>query len=691
MEEDLLDGNTMTYAGKQETGGTSFKMDTTLKKKLIPPTESSKITTRDLIQKLDQLSKEIDLDVTTILDEQIKDPVISKVRQWIKTGQLPPPKSQELQHSKGLSRYFHEFDRLLIEEQGNLLCYNEPSDNPDHEQLRICLPLSLFLACFRLGHYNDLGGHMGAEKTYLNTKRFYYWPGMHDWICALTQDCVSCQSNKPKPKRDQEIPLEDCETETQVFRTIHIDHKGPLNPQSNGNSHCLLIIDAFSRFLMAYPVRDTSARSTITAMDKWIMHYGIPQSIVHDRGTAFINTEFVNWSKELGITLRPRTANSPWTNGKVETQNQHIARYWRTFLNESGNNWANLATKFAFAHNTSINYTTGKTPYEIVICNKPQIPMSLKLGLYRNKNKTCVSPFCQGLPPHSHSENQMKNELLNGLLRPQLSQSLLDRETAFKKVYSATYERCRKQTARSHAYRNRFKLGQHLNIGQKVLLENHRKDLTKSQKLQQLRLGPFTVTKRITNTTYQIQDDKNPEVLKTVHRNHLLKYFPKEETLPPLIEEYNTPPRDDIDFYPNFVKARIDSLNVSEPILHTDLCLLPTQQRPVSPNLKRVRRSNSSADSGILSPETHLPNTPTSPNQPTTSQATVTTPIRAEPQNHTTPAAATGQQKPPTPMQELRRAVARQLERNPRYQRPQPNQPAPTSILRTKTRVGYKT
>ena len=329
---------------------------------------------------------------------------------------------------------------------------------------------------------------------------------------------------------------------------------------------------------MAYPVRDTGAQSTINAMEKWIMHYGIRQSIIHDRGTAFVNTEFVNWTKEFGITLRPRTAHSPWTNGKVETQN-HIARYWRNFLSESGNNWAQLAAKIAFALNTSVNYTTGKTPYEILFCNKPQIPMSPKLGLYRNKNKNCRSQFCNGLPPHRYSENQVKNRLLNGLLRPQLSQSLLDRETAFKKIYSSTYEECRKQTARSHAYRNRFKLGNHLNIGQKVLLENHRKDLSKSQKLQQLRLGPFTVTKRITNTAYQITEDQNPENLQTVHRTHLIEYFPKEETLPPLIEEYTTPHRGDTNFYSSFVKGRIEKLNVSEPQTLRDLCVLPIRNQ----------------------------------------------------------------------------------------------------------------
>ena len=89
----------------------------------------------------------------------------------------------------------------------------------------------------------------------------------------------------------------------------------------------------------------------------------------------------------MGITLRPRTAHSPWTNGKVETQNQHIARYWRSFLKDAGTNWAPLAPKFAVAHNTSINYTIGKTPYEIVFGAKPQIPMSAKPGLYRKKQK----------------------------------------------------------------------------------------------------------------------------------------------------------------------------------------------------------------------------------------------------------------------------------------------------------------
>ena len=254
------------------------------------------LNTKALIQKLDEVAKTVDLDVSTILEEQMKDPVLGTVRSWVRYNAPPDSKSPEIQQSKGLLRYCQEYNRLLIEEEGQLLCYNEPSDKLEEENLRICLPLSLFLACFRLGHYNEMGGHMGATKTYANTKRFYYWPGMFDWICALTADCLTCQNNKPKPKHRNEVPLEEWQNDTVPFRAIHIDHKGPIHPTSAGNVHCLLIVDAFSRFLMVYPVRNTTALATITAVEKWILSFGIPQSIIHDRGTAFINTEFINWT-----------------------------------------------------------------------------------------------------------------------------------------------------------------------------------------------------------------------------------------------------------------------------------------------------------------------------------------------------------------------------------------------------------
>ena len=197
------------------------KINASLAKKPLTATEAPHLDTKSLNAKLDDVAKTIDLDMSTILAEQIKDPVLGIVRSWIRKGTSPEPKDPEIQQLKGLLRYCQEFDRLLIEEKGQLLCYNEPKAKLDDENLRICLPLSLFLACFGLGHYNEMGGHMGTSKTYKNAKRFYYWPGMFDWICALTADCLTCQNNKPKPKHKNEVPLEEWQNETVPFRTTH--------------------------------------------------------------------------------------------------------------------------------------------------------------------------------------------------------------------------------------------------------------------------------------------------------------------------------------------------------------------------------------------------------------------------------------------------------------------------------------
>ena len=306
----------------------------------------------------------------------------------------------QIQQSKGLLRYCQEFDRPLTEEAGQLLCDNESTDKLDDENFRIFLFLSLSLACFRLGHYNEMGGHMGASKTYNNAERFT--TGLVCLIGYMHLLLTASHARKTNQNSNTGIKFhwKKRQNETSPFRTIHTDQKGPLYPPSNRNLHCPMVIEAFSRFLMVLPVTNTGAQATISAVEKWIYFFGTLQSIVHDRGIASIITDFINWTKELGATLQHRTSHSPWTNGKIETQNQHIACYWRNFLNYAGNNWSSLAPKFAFGHNTSVNYTTGKTSYEIVFGTKPQISMSLKLGLYRNKNKLCCSVFCKVLPSH---------------------------------------------------------------------------------------------------------------------------------------------------------------------------------------------------------------------------------------------------------------------------------------------------
>ena len=166
----------------------------------------------------------------------------------------------------------------------------------------------------------------------------------------------------------------------------------------------------------------------------------------------------------------------PWANGKIETQNKHLTQYFRHLLSKNGSNLAALAPKFAFAHNTSVNTATGSTPYETIFGSKPQIPLSLKLGLMRDTRKLCHSDFCEGLLPHSHNLSQT-NTSLDQLLHKCPSPSFFTRKNQFKRLYAEIYRVSRATTDKANEYRIKHKLRKQFQVGQKVLRENFNKKI----------------------------------------------------------------------------------------------------------------------------------------------------------------------------------------------------------------------
>ena len=69
------------------------KIDGSRAKKTLTATEMPHLDTKCFIAKLDDVAKTVDLDVSTILAEQIKDPVLGTVRSWLREGTSPERKS----------------------------------------------------------------------------------------------------------------------------------------------------------------------------------------------------------------------------------------------------------------------------------------------------------------------------------------------------------------------------------------------------------------------------------------------------------------------------------------------------------------------------------------------------------------------------------------------------------------------
>ena len=100
-----------------------------------------------------------------------------------------PQKTAEVNQSKALLSYYNKFEQLYIDEETNLLCYNEQMTNSCKMEMKICAPLSLILPLFSLAHTHHYSGHPGIYKTFENIRQYFFWPGRYKWIVYLIEDC----------------------------------------------------------------------------------------------------------------------------------------------------------------------------------------------------------------------------------------------------------------------------------------------------------------------------------------------------------------------------------------------------------------------------------------------------------------------------------------------------------------------
>lgn len=85
------------------------------------------------------------------------------------------------------------------------------------------------------------------------------------------------------------------------FHTVHVDHLGPFVRSKRRNAYILLIIDAFTKFIMLVPVKSTKSIHSITTMKNYFHLFGVPTRVIYDRRTSFISKGFQEYLHSLGI------------------------------------------------------------------------------------------------------------------------------------------------------------------------------------------------------------------------------------------------------------------------------------------------------------------------------------------------------------------------------------------------------
>ena len=154
-----------------------------------------------------------------------------------------------------------------------------------------------------------------------------------------------------------------------------MDFVGPVQASvPEGLTYVLAIQDVLTRYVKLVATSDNSAETAVRVLiDEWITQFDIPEVIGSDQGPHFTATVFEATCKELGIEHARGSPEHPQSQGQVERQNQLFGNI-RAVCNRNPASWPRAMRSVMFAHNTSVNKTTGMSPYELVFKQQARRP-----------------------------------------------------------------------------------------------------------------------------------------------------------------------------------------------------------------------------------------------------------------------------------------------------------------------------
>src|SRR4051812_30135507 len=308
--------------------------------------------------------KTIDTDLQdSLLDATLQDELFATAVTALKTKGTPPIKSS-------LSEWKKEDGILFFRER----CYVPPGNNLRQEITK---------------RYHDLlpSGHPGHLRTLELIRKNYWWPGMTVFVKNYVTGCAICQQMKinTNPSAPGLIPIKGHKN-ARPFSQVGVDFITDL-PESEGSDSLMVVVDHGStKGVISIPCNKTiDAPGTAKLYIEHVFkRFGLPDSILTDRGPQFAAETFREIGRLLEIKLAMSTAYHPQTNGETERMNQEIEAYFRIFCANNPHNWKPLNPIMEFSHNQKTHSVTKQTPFYLMMGYEPR---GLPLAFDRSDNR----------------------------------------------------------------------------------------------------------------------------------------------------------------------------------------------------------------------------------------------------------------------------------------------------------------
>ena len=234
------------------------------------------------------------------------------------------------------------------------------------EVIRPYIPASLRRRVFDTIH--NLA-HPGAKVTYRLVRLKYVWPDMHRDVARWCKNCVHCQQSKVS--RHVRMTPGQIVAPDGRFKHIHMDLIGPL-PDDGGYRYCLTLIDRFTRWAEAVPLKETTAQTVSRAFfEQWIARYGSPEILTTDQGAQFESQIFAALLSLTGCHRIRTTAYHPAANGMIERWHQTLKS---AIMCHASANWTRVLSTVLLGIRNHVRLDTGASPAEHLYGSTLRLP-----------------------------------------------------------------------------------------------------------------------------------------------------------------------------------------------------------------------------------------------------------------------------------------------------------------------------
>ena len=408
------------------------------------------------------------------------------------------PDSATLQgQSREVCRFIQLWDQLEVCD--GLLYRKYESADGDRCYLQLIVPASHCNEILKTLHEGVAGGHLGQDKTLGRLKERFYWPAHWSDVNHWCRTCATCASRKtPSPKQKAELHPVKAGYPMQIVAT---DILGPLPLTPNGNSYLLVAADYFTRWVEAYPIPNQEATTVASKLtNELFFRFSLPDQLHSDQGRQFESVLISEICKLLQIRKSRTTAYHPQGDGLVERFNRTLLDMLSTTIKDCPGNWENHVRAVCMAYNSSIQPTTGFTPFYLMFGRQARIPVDVMYG----------SPVVESSP--STYANALRKSLTTAYNQVRVKMDAqFQRQKQFydKKVHGKPYK-----------------------VGDLVWLYSPAVPPGQSKKLHHAWSGPFKIIKQLSDATYRIADTHEKHHRQVVHFDRL-KLCPPDTRLPP--------------------------------------------------------------------------------------------------------------------------------------------------------------